>query len=457
MVMAKLKSPFMQNLLASIIVALLPGIYVALTVLGAGGGPANATRMANISNSVLYAVYFVFGLFSGSVVSTIGPRYTFLLGSFGYPVYVGSMWYFSNTGKIWYPIFGGALLGMTAVLLWTAAGFIAFSYSTEQKKGAYISMQWGLLSVGSTLASLVAFGINYNASVVSCPDSVYIVFIVLMCLSFFVAFFGIVKPSEVRREDGSAITHHQHNGWLAELKGQRKIFTDWRMLVLILPMFGSEIAIIIFSTLNSLYFDVRARSLNSLMFVIMQAVGALAITPLLDSAKIGSRRMRGLITTTAMGILTIVTWIGLLVWLDKNPLDPLNPPLWSWSQGPYGGFLVLTLLLGINMVIYQVVVQWIVAALTNDPKTLARYAGFAKGCLAGGLCATFGTEAAGTLTQMDVTAFCLCLQGVGLICMFVVCWFGVKDTNYGLEEGSVLPDGHDLDKKGDTAGSSPTL
>jgi len=41
------------------------------------------------------------------------------------------------------------MLGITAVHLWTAAGFIAFSYPTEQRKGAYISMQWGLLSVGS--------------------------------------------------------------------------------------------------------------------------------------------------------------------------------------------------------------------------------------------------------------------------------------------------------------------
>ena len=55
----------------------------------------------------------------------------------------------SKTGNLWYPIFGGAMLGITAVHLWTAAGFIAFSYPTEQKKGAYISMQWGLLSVGS--------------------------------------------------------------------------------------------------------------------------------------------------------------------------------------------------------------------------------------------------------------------------------------------------------------------
>lgn len=101
-----------------------------------------------------------------------------------------------------------------------------------------------------TIASLVAFGINYNAAVVKCPDSVYIVFIILMCSAFFVALFGIVKPADVRRDDGTAIAHYPHKGFWLEIKAQRQIFMDWRMLVLILPMFGSENAIIIFSTLN---------------------------------------------------------------------------------------------------------------------------------------------------------------------------------------------------------------
>lgn len=87
------------------------------------------------------------------------------------------------------------------------------------------------------------------------------------------------------------------------------------------------------------------------MFVAMQAVGALGIMPLLDSPKIGSRRTRGLVSTTTMGLVTIATWIGLLVWLDRNPLDPLSPPLWGWDDGPFGGFFALTLLLGINMVV----------------------------------------------------------------------------------------------------------
>lgn len=71
-----------------------------------------------------------------------------------------------------------------------------------------------------------------------------------MCSAFFVAFFGIIHPSDVRRADGTAIAHYSHRGWLTELKAQRQILIDWRILVLVLPMFGSEIAIIIFSTLN---------------------------------------------------------------------------------------------------------------------------------------------------------------------------------------------------------------
>jgi hypothetical protein len=50
----RLHSPLCQNFLASVIVALGPGIYGAITILGAGGGQPTAAKMANIANSVLY-------------------------------------------------------------------------------------------------------------------------------------------------------------------------------------------------------------------------------------------------------------------------------------------------------------------------------------------------------------------------------------------------------------------
>jgi len=106
---------------------------------------------------------------------------------------------------------------------------------------------------------------------------------------------------------------------------------------------------------QALYFDVRTRSLNSVVFVVMQTVGALGITPLLDSQRIGSRRTRGFVSITIMGAFTIATWIGLLVWLDRNLLDPSEPPLWGWNNDSFGGFFALTLLLGINMVVVSII------------------------------------------------------------------------------------------------------
>ncbi|KAE8132053.1 hypothetical protein BDV38DRAFT_288131 [Aspergillus pseudotamarii] len=369
--------------------------------------------MQNVANLVLYTIYFVAGSFSGSVVTMIGPKYTLAFGTLGYPIYVGSLWYFGHTGNLWFPILGGAILGITAIHLWTAAGFIAFSYATEDKKGTYISIQWCLLSVGSIIASFVAFGINFNAGELACPDSVYIVFIILMALSLPVALFGIISPANVRRVDGSPIAHYAHRGFWEELKEQRRIFMDW-----------------------PLYFNIRTRSLNSVIFVILQCLGAIVTMVLLDYGRIGDRRVRGIVSITTMGLLTLGLWIGLALWLSQHPINLTSPPLWDWTDGPFAGFIVLTLLFGINMAAYQIVVQWIVASLSNSPDTLARFAGFAKGCLAGGLCATFGTEAAG-LEQISVTAWTFTLQGVGLVCMMAVTWLSVRPTNYGKEDTTV--------------------
>ncbi|KAL8687121.1 MAG: hypothetical protein Q9218_006618 [Villophora microphyllina] len=54
----RLNDPLVQNVLAGVILGLGPGIYVAITLLGAGGGPANYTRMVNVANAVLYAYGF---------------------------------------------------------------------------------------------------------------------------------------------------------------------------------------------------------------------------------------------------------------------------------------------------------------------------------------------------------------------------------------------------------------
>lgn len=101
-----------------------------------------------------------------------------------------------------------------------------------------------------TIACLMAFGINYHASQLQVPNAVYIVFTCIMASNIFTALFLIKDPSQVRRKDGRKVPHYLHKGLWVELRSQLKLLKDWRMLVLVVPFFASEIAIIITSTLN---------------------------------------------------------------------------------------------------------------------------------------------------------------------------------------------------------------
>lgn len=221
-----------------------------------------------------------------------------------------------------------------------------------------------------TIASLVAFAINFHASVLHVPLALYVVFISLMISALFVAFFTILPPSKVRRPDGTALTYYPHEGFWKELKAQGQLFRDWRLVALFVPLFSGDITAIVVSTLNckpdprfiafincgltipvALYFNIRTRSLSSVFFNVMQIIGAIWIGFLLDYTKIGSRRARGFLSIAAVGLIVVAGWTGIIFWLSKNPLDPSNPPLLDWKDGPFGGFFVLNLVFGTNMVI----------------------------------------------------------------------------------------------------------
>lgn len=71
-----------------------------------------------------------------------------------------------------------------------------------------------------------------------------------MASAFFVALFTIVAPSKVRRHDGTPLARYPHEGLWHELKRQRLLLQDWRLLAMFVPMFASEVPIIVLSSLN---------------------------------------------------------------------------------------------------------------------------------------------------------------------------------------------------------------
>lgn len=147
-------SPASQLLLVAFVCFLCPGMYNAISGLGAGG-QVNATDVDN-STVALYSTFAVVGFFAGSIANTVGLRVTLFMGGFGYFLYTSSLLCYNSTQNSGFLIFAGALLGVCAALLWTAQGAIMTSYPPEHSKGKYISWFWMIFNMGGVIGSLVS-------------------------------------------------------------------------------------------------------------------------------------------------------------------------------------------------------------------------------------------------------------------------------------------------------------
>src|SRR5262245_12655850 len=102
----------------------LPGIYLAVTGLGAGGGSASQQHVVSTASAICFGLFALSGWVGGTVLNLVRPKLMILIAATGYPLYVGSLWYLDRTKREWFTYFAGAILGITAGILWTAAGFI---------------------------------------------------------------------------------------------------------------------------------------------------------------------------------------------------------------------------------------------------------------------------------------------------------------------------------------------
>ena len=73
-------------------------------------------------------------------------------------------------------ILSGAILGVTAALLWSAQGAIMMSYPLEKDKGKSFSVFWAIFQFGVLIGSLIALAINIRDGKLSAVStSTYIV------------------------------------------------------------------------------------------------------------------------------------------------------------------------------------------------------------------------------------------------------------------------------------------
>lgn len=346
----------------------LPGIYLALTGLGAGGGkPASQAVAANV-NAILYGVFFVTGWFGGTVMNLIGPNYTMFLGSVGYSLYTGKspiapprilplierqpggLWYFDRSGNSWFAYLGGDIEGVSAALLWASAGAIAYSYAEEKDKALYMTIQWIMCEGGSTIAALVALGINIHSARqdAGVPTPVYIVFVIIQVLAMAMALLLLVRPSKVVRTDGTNIAIFQPPTLKNEMVGVLNMLKDFRFMMLLPAIFVAEMALALQSSLNGYYFNLRTRSLNNVMFNFIQIPASLGTTFILDNPRFfGQRKTRALIGISVMSAITLGICAAEAAWLAQHHINRSDAgPSTDWTDSQFAGAFVIYIIYG---------------------------------------------------------------------------------------------------------------
>ncbi|EXJ86431.1 hypothetical protein A1O3_03382 [Capronia epimyces CBS 606.96] len=419
----------------------LPGIYLALTGLGAGGGKPSSQAVAANVNAILYGVFFVTGWFAGSVMNLIGPNYTVFLGSIGYSLYTGGLWYFDRTGNSWLAYLGGGIEGVSAALLWASAGAIAYSYAEEKDKALFMTIQWCMCEGGSTIAALVALGINMHSSRqdAGAPTPVYIVFVVIQVFAMVLALTLLVRPAKVVRSDGTKIAIFKQPTVKSELVGILEMIKDYKFMMLLPAIFVAEMALALQSSLNGYYFNLRTRSLNNVMFNFIQLPASFGMTYILDNPRFGRRKTRALIGISVMSAITLAICAAEAAWLAEHHLHRHEAgPSTDWTDSAFAGAFVIYVIYGSVYSIYQIATQYVICALTNDPEKLARRASCFRGTTALGMMFSFIIDGNGG-TYITQLSFQFACYFVGILFLYAVTIFYVSDTNYFHEDTVIVP------------------
>ncbi|KAK7709381.1 hypothetical protein SLS64_006294 [Diaporthe eres] len=234
------RSPWVQNIISGICVGASAGMYIALNLLGAGGGRPDSAQVVQVVNATLCSVWFFSSSFGGSILNKLGPGITMCIGVQTYVVYVGSLWYYDETGLKGYPYAAGPIIGIGAGMVFITAGYISTAYPEEREKGSFATMLMNMQALGSVIGGIIPLIINRNSSTVAgVPRSVYIAFIVIMIIGGLCGLL-LLRPQDLRRDDGSVVAVHPPRGAWAELKSNLMIFTDPVLLIMVPAFFPSE-------------------------------------------------------------------------------------------------------------------------------------------------------------------------------------------------------------------------
>jgi hypothetical protein len=427
--------PVTQAILVGMVLFCQPGMFDALSGIGAGGQRAISVSLIDESNAALYACFAVVGFMGGSIVNSIGARWTFFFGTLGYTLYIASLWSLDRDGNRGFVVAGGVLCGISAGMLWSVHGMVTMSYPEEQDKAKFFALTWSLLAIGATLGGLIPLLQNlHQVDTSGVNTGTYLGFFIVMLIGVALSLL-LVDARTIRRKDGRALEHFEQTSFRQEVVGVFKLVTDKKIMMLLPAFFASNFFYSYQFGMNAFYFSLRTRSLNSLVYWMTQVIGTCFIGFVLDN-KWMSRRTRGLLGLTIVSVFVLGTWAGGAAF-QVTFTRQSAPPNVDWTSSNFGGPFVLYFMYGMADAMWQSWCYWIMGSITNESYRLARYAGFYKGVQSAGAAISFGIDSSGAPFINELAAnFSMMAFAVPL--MYYVA-LGVEETNYGKEKEVIMP------------------
>ncbi|KAF5942619.1 hypothetical protein HYC85_020261 [Camellia sinensis] len=302
-------SPLVQVGLIGLVCFCCPGMFNVLSGMG-GGGQVDPTA-ANNANTTLYTTFALFGVLGGGIYNILGPCATLFASCSTYILYADSFLYCNHYKHQAFAIVVGAILGVSAGLLWAGQGAIMTSYPPADRKGTYISLFWSIFNMSGVIGGLISFILNYNSGDKSSfmNDGTYIGFMVFMAIGT-VLTLAILHPSCVVRNDASHCTNIKYSSVSVESVEILKLFLNWKMLLLVPASWASNFFYTYqFNNVNGVLFNLRTRGLNNVFYWGAQMIGSVMIGHLMDFS-FKSRRVRGFVGIGVVGLLGIGIWAG---------------------------------------------------------------------------------------------------------------------------------------------------
>lgn len=386
-----------QILILSFVFFLTPGLFNALS--GLGGAGLSDIKLADNSNVALNSTFATIGFFSGAICNTIGPKWSLTFGASGYCIYVASLlcYFHIQERASGFVIFAGAWLGVTAACLWAAQGSIIMSYPTEATKGRFFGIFWTIFNVGAVIGSIVPLAYNIDSKGSAVNDKTYIVILVLMAFGCAVTAF-MLPVSKVRKADGTRVIYQKSTSIKTELLELFLTIKKEPFILLMFPMFFASNWFYTYqmSDFNAGRFNIRTRSLNSLLYWGMQMAGALLLGVVLD-LKFFSRKNRAFIGWAIIFVISMAIWGGGYAFQKQfTREDMLTITPMDFKDKEYIGPMFLYMFYAFLDASFQTFIVWVLGCLSNSSRKTAIYAGYYKGIQSAGAAIAYRLDSLST-------------------------------------------------------------